>query len=186
MSPQDREKIEATYREEHDRLLGYIRQRVPKSYEAEDILQDVFYQLTTGFNEAKKIENIAGWIYRVTNNRIIDRYRKKNIDTVDLNLKESSDEGDLISLEEILPDLGNSPEDEELKEIMWEIIEETLEELPPEQSEIFVLHEFEDLSFKSISEMKQIPVNSLISRKRYAVLELRKRLQAIYIMLREK
>ena len=186
MSPKDQDKIGKTYTEEHDRLLGYIRKRIPENYEAEDILQDVFYQLTRGFNELSRIENITSWLYTVANNKIIDRFRKKKAKTVDIiSNGENSEEGPL-SLEEILPDLSDTPEDTELKQIIWDTIDQTLDELPEEQSEIFIMHEFEEMSFNEISEITGLGVNTLISRKRYAVLELRNRLKYLYNQLKIK
>ena len=180
MSPKDQEKIGKTYEEEHDRLLGYIRKRIPENYEAEDILHDVFYQLTRGFNELSRIENLTSWIYTVANNKIIDGFRKKKTRSVDVTSREKSSEDGPLSLEEILPDLSDRPEDVELKQIIWETIDRTLEELPDEQSEVFVMHEFEDMSFNEISKSTGVGVNTLISRKRYAVLELRNRLKHLY------
>lgn len=186
MSPKDQEKIGLTYTEEHDKLLGYIRKRIPENYEAEDILQDVFYQLTRGFNELSRIENISSWLYTVANNRIIDRFRKKKTESVDIVSKNSDSEEGPLSLEEILPDLSDTPEDTELKQIIWETIDETLDDLPDEQSEIFIMHEFEEMGFNEISELTGLGVNTLISRKRYAVLELRNRLKHLYNQLKIK
>jgi len=186
MSPQDQEKIGKTYTEEHDRLLGYIRKRIPENYEAEDILHDVFFQLTRGFNELSRIENLTSWIYTVTNNRIIDRFRKKKTLRLDSISKEKSHEGAPLLLEDILPDLGDTPEDTELKQIIWDTIDRTLEKLPEEQSEVFIMHEFEDMGYKEISEITGIGVNPLISRKRYAVLELRDHLKHLYKQLKNK
>lgn len=186
MSPKDQEQIGKTFTEEHDRLLGYIRKRIPENYEAEDILQDVFYQLTRGFNELSRIENLTSWIYTVANNRIIDGYRKKkNLRLESISQKSNAIEGPLL-LEEILPDLGATPEDTELKDLIWETIDKTLDELPEEQSEVFIMHEFEDMSFKEISIFTGIGINTLISRKRYAVLELRHRLKHLYKQLKNK
>ncbi len=186
MSPKDQEKIGKTYTEEHDRLLGYIRKRIPENYEAEDILQDVFYQLTRGFNELSRIENLTSWIYTVANNRIIDRFRKRRTQRLDAISKEKSSEEGPLSLEEILPALSATPEDTELKQLIWETIDDTLDKLPEEQCEVFIMHEFEEMSFNEISEITGIGVNTLISRKRYAVLELRNRLKHLYKQLKNK
>ena len=186
MSPKDQDKIGKAYAEEHDRLLGYIRRRVPENYEAEDILEDVFYQLTRGFNELSRIRNLTSWLYTVANNNIIDRYRKKKHQSVDITSRNNNSEEGPLSLEDILPGLSDSPEDVELKQIIWETIDHTLEELPDEQSEVFVMHEFEDMSFNEISEITGVGVNTLISRKRYAVLELRNRLKHLYKQLKFK
>jgi len=186
MSPKDQDKIGKAYTEEHDRLLGYIRKRVPENYEAEDILQDVFYQLTRGFNELSRIKNLTSWLYTVANNNIIDRYRKKKHQSVDITSRNNTSEEGPLSLEDILPDLSDRPEDIEVKEIIWETIDSTLDEIPDEQSEVFVMHEFEEMSFKEISEITGEGINTLISRKRYAVLELRNRLKYLYNQLKIK
>jgi RNA polymerase sigma factor (sigma-70 family) len=180
MSPKESEQIGAVYKDERKRLLGYIRNRVPDRVEAEDILQDVFYQLTIGFRDIRRIETLTAWLYKVADNRITDLFRKKK--PVNISYRENSkadDEGPL-TLEEILPSLGSTPEDEELKELIWEAIEDTLSELPEEQSSVFTANEFEDLSFKEISEKTGIGINTLISRKRYAVLALRENLNELY------
>ena len=184
MSPKESEKITAAYKEEHNRLLGYIRNRIADRVEAEDILQDVFYQLTVGFNDIRRIENLTSWLYRVADNRITDLFRKKR--PVILSYKDNVIEGeeDPLTLEEILPSIGTNPGDEELKEMIWETIQETLSELPEEQRSVFVENEFEDLSFKEISEKTGVGVNTLISRKRYAVLALRENLNELYKLLK--
>lgn len=184
MSPKESEKIGEVYKDERKRLLGYIRNRVPDKVEAEDILQDVFYQLTIGFRDIRRIETLTAWLYKVADNRITDLFRKKK--PVNINYRENTkvdDEGPL-TLEEILPSLGSTPEDEELKELIWEAIEDTLSELPEEQSFVFTANEFEDLSFKEISEKTGIGINTLISRKRYAVLALRENLNELYNLLK--
>jgi len=180
MSPQESEKIGTVYKDERKRLLGYIKRRIPESIEAEDILQDVFYQLTLGFRDLKRIENLTAWIYKITDNRIIDNFRKKRPLRISYKATIKAEDEEPLSLEEILPFLGSTPEDEELKEMVWEIIEETLSELPEEQSSVFIENEFEERSFKEISEKTGVAVNTLISRKRYAVLALRERLNEIY------
>jgi RNA polymerase sigma factor (sigma-70 family) len=184
MSPKESEKIGSVYKEERKRLLGYIKNRIPVSVEAEDILQDVFYQLTIGFRDIRRIENLTAWIYKVTDNRITDLFRRKkhiNISYSD-NAKED-DEGPL-SLEEILPALGSTPGDDEIKELIWEAIDETLSEMPEEQRSVFVSNEFEGMSFREISEKTGTGINTLISRKRYAVLALRERLTELYKLLK--
>jgi RNA polymerase sigma factor (sigma-70 family) len=184
MSPKESEQIGAVYKDERKRLLGYIRNRVPDKVEAEDILQDVFYQLTVGFRDIRRIETLTAWLYKVADNRITDLFRKKK--PVNINYRENTkadDEGPL-TLEEILPSLGSTPEDEELKELIWEAIEDTLSELPEEQSYVFTANEFEDMSFKEISEKTGIGINTLISRKRYAVLALRENLNELYNLLK--
>ena len=187
MSPKESEKIGAVYKEERNRLLGYIRNRIPDKVEAEDILQDVFYQLTIGFRDIRRIEALTAWLYRVADNRITDLFRKKKTCQYQLSVKMPGDDDDgPLALEEILPSLGSTPEDEEIKEMIWQTIEETLSELPEEQRDVFVANEFEDLSFKEISEKTGIGINTLISRKRYAVLALREKLNELYNLLKNK
>ena len=184
MSPKESDKIGAVYKDERKRLLGYIRNRIPDSIEAEDILQDVFYQLTIGFQDIRRIENLTAWIYKVADNRIIDLFRKKKPVIISYSDDAKDDEEGPLSLEEILPALGSTPEDEEIKELIWEAIEETLSELPEEQKSVFVATEFDGRSFKEISEETGILINTLISRKRYAVLALRGRLTELYKLLK--
>jgi len=183
MSPKESEKISTAYRSEREKLLGYIRKRVSDRPEAEDILQDVFYQLTLGFRELEQIENLTAWLYKVTNNRIIDRFRRRK--TLRLNHSEKPVNGKAgpVDLADILPALGSTPEDEEIKEMIWELIGEVLAELPVAQREVFIANEFEDISFRDLAIATGVPVNTLISRKRYAVLALRSRLEELYKLL---
>jgi RNA polymerase sigma factor (sigma-70 family) len=184
MSPNESEKIGAVYKDESKRLLGYIRNRVPDKVEAEDILQDVFYQLTIGFSDIRRIETLTAWLYKVADNRITDLFRKKKPVNISYSENSKADEEGPLTLEEILPSLGSTPEDEELKELIWEAIEDTLSELPEEQSSVFTANEFEDKSFKEISEKTGVGINTLISRKRYAVLALRENLNELYNLLK--
>ena len=173
-------KINEVYKVERRRLLGYIRNKISDSLDAEDILQDVFYQLTIGFQDIRQIEQLTAWLYRVADNRIIDLFRKKKPVPFSRIEPDKDDDDGPISLEDILPDLGTSPEEEELKRLIWETIEKTLSELPGEQSSVFIAHEFDEVSFNEISKKTGIGVNTLISRKRYAVLALRERLNDLY------
>ncbi len=184
MSPKESEKIGDVYRHERNRLLGYIRNRISNRIEAEDILQDVFYQLTIGFRDINRIENLTAWIYRVADNRIIDLFRKKRPKSISYSNNSIDDEDGPLSLEEILPSLGSTFEENEIREMIWETIEDTLAKLPEEQRSVFVANEFDDLSFKEISEKTGVIINTLISRKRYAVLALRERLNELYKLLK--
>jgi RNA polymerase sigma factor (sigma-70 family) len=184
MSPKESEKIGAVYKDERKRLLGYIRNRIPDRVEAEDILQDVFYQLTVGFNDIRRFESLTAWLYKVADNRITDLFRKKKPVSISYNTNTKNDDDGPLTLEEILPSLGSTPEDDEIKEMIWEAIEETLSDLPQEQRKVFVENEFEDMSFREISEKTGIGINTLISRKRYAVLALRERLNELYKLLK--
>ncbi len=186
MSPKESEKITSAYNTERKRLLGYIRNRIPGSVEAEDILQDVFYQLTLGFRDLERIENLTAWLYKVTNNRIIDLFRKKKPVNISYTERAGESEDGPISLAEILPALGSTPEDEELKELVWDRIEEVLNDLPEEQRDVFIAHEYDHISFKDIAAETGVPVSTLISRKRYAVLALRTGLEELYKLFKNK
>ena len=180
MNHTESEKIGEVYKTEQRRLLGYIRKKISDKLDAEDILQDVFYQLTIGFSDIRKIENLSAWIYRVADNRITDLFRKKKPESFSYREIIKEDEDGPISLQEILPALGTSLEEEELKVEIWKVIEKTLEELPEEQSSVFRATEFEEISFNELSKKTGIGMNTLISRKRYAVLALRKNLNKVY------
>jgi RNA polymerase sigma factor (sigma-70 family) len=159
-------------------LLGFIRKRVNSQADAEDILQDVWYQLTTAV-DTEPIEQMSGWLFKVARNKIIDRYRKKLPDSLDL-LLETGENADGPDLAGILLDKGQDPETDNLRSLFWKTLHEALDELPEEQSTVFVLNELDGLSFKEIAERTGEKVNTLISRKRYAVLHLRERLLNLY------
>ena len=186
MRPKESDRIGTFYKEERNRLLGYIKKRIPDGFEAEDILQDVFYQLTIGFRDIRRIENLTAWIYKVTNNRIIDLFRLRKPIHISYSENTKDDEDGPLTLEEILPSIGSSPEDDEINELIWETIEETLSDLPEEQRSVFVANEFDGMSFKEISEQTGTGLNTLISRKRYAVLALREHLNELYKLLTNK
>jgi len=171
-----------TFLKEKDKLLGFIRSRVSSVEEAEDILQDVFYQFVAGFESIDSVDRVTSWLYSVARNKIIDRYRRDAVrpQRTDFELRAGKDDDVPLTLQDILPDLGNTPESTLLKEAIWDEITEALEELPREQREIFVLNEIEEKGFREISEQTGISINTLLSRKRYAIMALRKRLQRFY------
>ena len=160
------------------RLLGFIRQRVGNEADAEDILQDVWYQLTTTV-DTEPIEQVSGWLFAVARNKITDRYRKKRPESLD-SLLHTGDEAGGPDLAGILLDNSNNPEAANLRALFWKTLQEALDELPEEQRAVFVWNELDDLSFKEIADMTGENVNTLLSRKRYAVLYLRERLLALY------
>lgn len=174
------DEISQTVRRERPRLLSFIQKRISDTDEAEDILQDVFYQFTEAYRTVKSIDRVTSWLFTVARNKITDRYRKKKPHTFSEQAVQSADGETALRLEDVLPDLANHPESEMMRSVIWHAVEEALEEMPVEQREVFVMHEFEDLSFKEISAIVNTPVNTLLSRKRYAVLFLRKRLQQLY------
>jgi RNA polymerase sigma factor (sigma-70 family) len=180
------ENIELTVQRVSSRLLNFIRKRIPDQEDAKDILQDVFYQFVTGYDEIKTLENVASWLYKVAKNKIIDRSRKKKpepLSNKQIILSGEDSEGPLF-LEDILPALTRDPIDEMMRSAIWYEIENALEELPEKQREVIILHEFEDKSFKEISTITGESVNTLLSRKRYAILYLRDRLQELYNQLK--
>ena len=173
---------EQTFLKEKDRLLSFIRNRVSSSEEAEDILQDVFYQFVAGFNTIESLDRVTSWLFSVARNKIIDRYRRESSrpQRADFALQAGMEEDAPITLQEILPDLGNTPEDSYFREMIWDTIMEALDELPEEQRAIFIQNEMEEQGFREISEKTGVSINTLLSRKRYAIMALRKRLQALY------
>jgi RNA polymerase sigma factor (sigma-70 family) len=159
------------------RLLGFIRQRVGNEADAEDILQDVWYQLTTTV-DTEPIEQISGWLFAVARNKIIDRYRKKRPESLEPMLRDGEEAGP--DLTGILLDDSQNPETANLRALFWKTLQEALNELPEEQRIVFIWHELEGIPFKEIADMTGEKVATLISRKRYAVLFLRDRLLTLY------
>jgi RNA polymerase sigma factor (sigma-70 family) len=179
MTEQD-QRISAAIEREQSRLRNFIRKRVNDRGEAEDILQDVFYELIEAYRLMKPIEQVGAWLYRVARNRIIDAFRKKKSQPFLLEKDPDAEGGDALSLEELLPSPDAGPEATYARSILLEELDAALDELPEEQREVFLAHEFEGLSFKEISEETGVGVNTLLSRKHHAVLYLRRRLQSIY------
>lgn len=173
---------EETFLREKDRLLSFIRNRVSTTEEAEDILQDVFYQFVAGFNTIESLDRVTSWLFSVARNKIIDRYRRESArpKRTDFGLQTGKEEEAPITLQEILPDLGNTPEDTYFREMIWDAVMEALDDLPAEQRAIFIQNEIEERGFREISEETGVSINTLLSRKRYAILALRKRLQRLY------
>ena len=171
MSPKDEMTIDKMVRKERTRLLNFIKSRVRNQDDAEDILQDVFYQFVSGFNAIESIEKATSWLFQVARNKIIDRYRKKKLPEV--SVTHVTDDNESIALSDLVPDFDGSPENIYLQTIISERIEESLAEMPKEQRDVFVAHEFENKSFKEIAEITGESVNTLLSRKRYAILFLR-------------
>jgi len=178
MTEQDR-RISEIVAEQRARLRHFIRRRVPDPFDAEDILQDVFYKLVEVNCMLMLIEHVTGWLFRVARNRITDLFRKKKPESfVDATVEDES--GELLQVEDLLPSPEAGPEAVYIRNLLLEELELALEELPDEQREVFVGHELEGRSFKEMAEETGLRVNTLLSRKRYAVLHLRERLQSIY------
>lgn len=171
-----------TFRRERSKLLNFIRGKVSSSEEAEDIMQDVFYQFVAGFESIESLDRVTSWLYSVARNKIIDRYRRAATrpQKADFEVGVGKEDGTPLTLQEILPDLGNTPESAMLREAIWDEIMMALDELPADQREIFIQNEMEERSFREISEETGVSINTLLSRKRYAIIALRKRLQRFY------
>jgi RNA polymerase sigma factor (sigma-70 family) len=164
---------------ERRRLFDFIRRRIRDERDAEDILQDVFYQLVTSYSVTDPIENLTAWLFTVARNKIIDWYRKRRSAALTEQQIEREEEGPL-NLEEILFDPQDQPDRAYWRSTVWSELAEALDDLPEEQRQVFVWHELEGRSFKEMAEMTGEPINTLLSRKRYAVLAIRERLQELY------
>ena len=174
---QDRQ-ITDVVKQEQSRLRNFIRRRVPDPRDAEDILQDVLYALIEANRLLVPIEHVTGWLFRVARNRITDLFRKKKPESLSDEVV-ADDEGSL-TLEDLLPSPDAGPDALYARSVLLEELEDALDELPDEQREVFVGHEIEGRSFKEMAAESGVSVNTLLSRKRYAVLHLRERLQTIH------
>ncbi|MGE5345203.1 MAG: RNA polymerase sigma factor [Acidithiobacillales bacterium] len=180
MSEQDRRIAEAVEREQ-GRLRNFIRKRVPDRQDVEDVLQDVFYELVEAYRLMKPIEEVGAWLFRVARNRIIDRFRRKRTESQAMTRPILDDEeGDVGSLEDLLPSPDAGPEAAYARGVLLDELEAALEELPAEQRFVFVAHELEGRSFRQLAAETGVGVNTLLSRKHTAVLHLRRKLQKIY------
>jgi RNA polymerase sigma factor (sigma-70 family) len=179
MAVEQDQRISDVVRQEGSRLLNFIRRSVPDPGDAEDILQDVFYRLVEANRLLMPIEHVTGWLFQVARNRITDLFRKKVPENFsDLTVADEDDEG--LSFEDLLPSPDAGPEAIYIRNLLLSELQLALHELPKEQREIFIAHELQGRSFKELSEAMGIGVNTLLSRKRYAVLYLRNRLQRVY------
>lgn len=175
-SEQNRRISEVIHRERR-RLFHFIRKRVDNEGDAEDILQDVFYELIEAYRLMKPVEHASAWLYRVARNRIIDRFRKRRPEA---EVPFSASEEEPLRLEDLLPSPDAGPEALFARSVLLEELEAALEELPEEQREVFIAHEMDGRSFKQIAEETGLSINTVLSRKHYAILHLRRRLEAIY------
>src|SRR5271166_6144948 len=175
---QDR-RISEVVKREQSRLGNFIRRRVPDPRDAEDILQEVFYELVEANRLLMPIEHVTGWLFRVARNRITDLFRKKKPETFSDAVVEGEG-GEVLQIEDLLPSPDAGPEALYVRNVLLDELELALDELPEEQRDVFVAHELEGRSFKEMAAETGVSVNTLLSRKRYAVLHLRERLQSIY------
>nr|WP_295870098.1 RNA polymerase sigma factor [uncultured Chitinophaga sp.] len=179
MAQEQNDRIQATVKQERKRLLHFIRQRVNNASDAEDILQDVLYQFTEYLRLGSQIDSITGWLFAVTRNRITDWFRKKK-ETPFTDFTREIEGEEVLFLPEILADENLQADTPLTRKIISEAITQAIDELPPEQKQVFLQHELEGKSFKEMSEETGVGVNTLLSRKRYAVLYLRERLAELY------
>jgi len=185
MTEQDQKISEAIARDE-PRLRAFIRRRVGNGGEAEDILQDVFYELVEAYRMMKPVGHVTAWMYQVARNRIIDLFRRKKREASRFEPEMLSEYGEARVLEELLPSPDARPDAIYARNILLEALEDALDELPAEQRDVFVAHELMGYTFKELAEQYDVGVNTLLSRKHYAVKFLRERLRAIYEEFRER
>lgn len=181
MATTQNELVQQTVDKERKRLFSFIRNRVASDEDAEDILQDVFYELTETVRMMKPIERVASWLFTVARNKITDSYRKKKPEPLaNLASRGTNDDGEEFFLTDLLSQSSDNADTNMVRRTIMEAIQEALAELPKEQRDVFVWHELDDMSFNEIAEKTGVTINTLLSRKRYAVLHLRKRLQYLY------
>ena len=178
MVQQDQQISEAIERE-RPRLRNFIRRRVPDQSDAEDILQDVFSELVEAYRMMKPLEQVTAWLFRVARNRITDLFRSKKREA-SREPAVTTEDGETLQWEDLLPSPDAGPESAYARSVLLEEMDAALDELPEQQREVFVAHEFLGYSFKEIAEQTGVSMNTLLSRKHYAVLHLRERLQSIY------
>jgi RNA polymerase sigma factor (sigma-70 family) len=178
MNEQDR-RISEVVTEQRSRLRNFIRRRVADPGDAEDVLQDVFFKLVEANRLLMPIDHVTGWLFRVARNRITDLFRKQKPESFSESAAEN-ESGESLQLEELLPSPDDGPEALYLRRLLLEELEDALGELPPDQRDVFVAHELEGRSFKEIAAETGVNLNTLLARKRYAVLHLRERLQNIH------
>jgi RNA polymerase sigma factor (sigma-70 family) len=179
MAPEPDQRISEVVKREQARLRNFIRRRVPDPRDAEDILQDVFYALVEANRLLMPIGHVTGWLFRVARNRITDLFRKKRPESFS-DAAVSYEDDEPLRLEDLLPSPDAGPEALHARNVLLEELELAVDELPEEQREVFVAHELEGRSFKEMAAETGVSVNTLLSRKRYAVRHLRERLQSIY------
>ena len=179
MSLEQDRRISDVVDREQSRLRNFIRRRVPDPRDAEDILQEVFYELVEANRLLMPIEHLTGWLFRVARNRITDLFRKKKPESLS-DAVTVGDEEEPLLLEDLLPSPDAGPDALYARSVLLDELEDALDELPDEQREVFVGHEIEGRSFKEMAAESGVSVNTLLSRKRYAMLRLRGRLQSIY------
>ncbi len=178
MTREQDQRISDVVKREGSRLRNFIRRRVPDPADAEDIVQEVFSELVEANRLLMPIEHVTGWLYRVARNRIIDVFRRKRPESLSEAIED--EEGERLTIEDLLPSPDAGPEALYVRGVLLEELEIALDELPDEQREVFIAHEVDGRSFRELAEETGVNINTLLARKRYAVLHLRERLQSIY------
>jgi RNA polymerase sigma factor (sigma-70 family) len=179
MAREQDQRIAEVVEREQSRLLNFIRRRVPDPSDAEDILQDVFYRLVEANRLLMPIDHVTGWLFRVARNRITDLFRRKRPESFS-DVAYGDEDDDLLQLEDLLPSPDAGPEALYARNVLLDELATAVDELPADQRAVFIAHELEGRSFKEIADETGVNVNTLLARKRYAVLRLRQRLQGIY------
>jgi RNA polymerase sigma factor (sigma-70 family) len=186
LTAREDQRISEAINREYARLHRFIRRSVADPGDAEDIAQEVFYELVQAYRMMRPVEEVTAWLFRVARNRITDLFRKKKRDAERSAPEPVGESGEVLQLEEWLPSEDAGPEAEYLRTILLEELEAAIDELPEEQREVFVGHELMDYSFQEMSERTGVSVNTLLSRKRYAVMRLRERLQQAHEEFRRR
>jgi len=179
MAEQDQRISEAIDREQ-SRLRNFIRRHVADREDAEDVLQDVFYELVEAYRLMKPVEQVTAWLFRVARNRITDLFRRRQREAVRVQSAATAEDDGALQLEDLLPSPDAGPDGAYARGVLLEELDAALDELPDEQREAFIGHELNGYSFKELAAQTGVSVNTLLSRKHYAVLHLRRRLQAIH------
>jgi RNA polymerase sigma factor (sigma-70 family) len=179
MAQQD-QRISDAVRQDYPGLRAFIRKRVADQSDAEDILQEVFFELVEAYRLMKPVEQVTAWLFRVARNRITDLFRRRTREAQATEPAKFNEQGEELLLDELLPSPDAGPDAAYARGVLVEALDDALEELPAEQREVFIAHELMGYTFKELAEQSGTSVNTLLSRKHYAVLYLRKRLQSVY------
>jgi RNA polymerase sigma factor (sigma-70 family) len=180
LTAEQNRKIAAVAQRERSRLRNFVRKRVPDAGDAEDILQDVLFELVQSYRLMHPVEHAGAWLYRVARNRIVDFFRKKRLASLEDALVERADDEGALTLADLLPSPDAGPEAAYARKVLVRDLNAALDELPREQRDVFIAHEIDGRSFRELADETGVGLNTLLSRKRYAVLHLRRRLHAIY------
>jgi RNA polymerase sigma factor (sigma-70 family) len=186
MKAEQDQRISEAVERERGRLRNFIRKRVRDEADAEDILQDVFYELVETYRLMKPVEQVGAWLFHVARNRIIDLFRKRKPRSLEDEFAGSSAEGETLTLDDLLPSPGAGPDAAYARSVLLDELDAAIDELPDEQREVFIAHELEGREFKDIAAETGVSINTLLSRKHYAVLHLRERLREIHDDFREE